>query len=132
MKHKTYKQLYKQEDLVQNGQLREFQQNHRPTNFIVHNKAKEMLVKIVNVTQLPQASGASKSQTKFVLDVGGLHFAPNIIIVFVIHALHLFIMANWKTNGREFKDDVIVKCDGQKGDILNFDLVVVQKLQLVQ
>jgi hypothetical protein len=27
-------------------------------------------------------------------------------------------------NGWEFKDDAIVKCDGQRGNILNFDLVV--------
>jgi hypothetical protein len=35
-------------------------------------------------------------------------------------------MANWKMNGQQFKDDVIVECDGQKRNILDFDLVVAQ------
>jgi len=34
-------------------------------------------------------------------------------------------MASWKMDGWQSKDDVI-KCDGQKGNILDFDLVVVQ------
>jgi hypothetical protein len=80
---------------------------------------------------VPQALVASKSQTKTILDVGGLHFAPSMTIIFVVHALHLFRMANWKTNGWEFKDDVIVKCDGQRRNILTFDLVIVQKPQLI-
>jgi hypothetical protein len=47
-------------------------------------------------------------------------------IVLAIFALHLFRMANWKTDGWQFKDDVIIKCHGQKWNILDFDLVVVQ------
>jgi hypothetical protein len=47
-------------------------------------------------------------------------------IILVVHALHLSIMANWKTNGQQFKDDVIVECDGHRRNILDFDLVVVQ------
>ncbi len=47
-------------------------------------------------------------------------------IVLVVYALHLFRMANWKTNG-EFNNDVIVKCDGHRGNIWNFDFVVDQR-----
>jgi hypothetical protein len=75
--------------------------------------------------QVPRALGASKSQTKIVLNVGGFHLAPNMTIILVIHALHLSIMANWKMDGQQFKDDVIVERDGQRGNIFNFDLVVV-------
>jgi hypothetical protein len=35
-------------------------------------------------------------------------------------------MASWKMDGWQSKDDVVIKCDGQKGNILDFDLVVVQ------
>jgi hypothetical protein len=45
-----------------------------------------------------------------IFDVGGFHLAPNMTIILVIHALH-FKMANWKANGQQFKDDVIVECD---------------------
>jgi hypothetical protein len=61
---------------------------------------------------VPQALVAYKSQIKTILDVGDLYFAPSMTIILAIHALHLSRMANWKTNGRGFKDDVIVKCDG--------------------
>jgi hypothetical protein len=80
---------------------------------------------------VPQALVASKSQTKTILNVGGLQFAPSMTIILAVHALHLSRMANWKTNGQEFKDDVIVKCDGQRRNILTFDLVIVQKPQLI-
>jgi hypothetical protein len=53
MKHKTYKQLYRQEDLVQNGQLRVFRQNHQLIDFIANNKMKEMFIRFVNVMQMP-------------------------------------------------------------------------------
>jgi hypothetical protein len=62
--------------------------------------------------QLPQAPSASKSQTKIVYDIGIFHLAPSMTIVVVVHALHLFRMANWKMNGWQFKDDFIVECDG--------------------
>jgi hypothetical protein len=61
---------------------------------------------------MPQALVASKSQTKTIIDVGGLHFAPSMTIILAVHALYLSRMASWKTNGQEFKYDVIVKCDG--------------------
>jgi hypothetical protein len=61
---------------------------------------------------VPQALVVSKSQTKTIINVGGFHFAPSMTIILAVHALHLSIMANWKTNGQEFKDDVIIKCDG--------------------
>jgi hypothetical protein len=34
-------------------------------------------------------------------------------------------MVSWKIDGWLFKDDVIIECDGQKGNILDFDLVVI-------
>jgi hypothetical protein len=70
-----------------------------PTYFVANNKVEEMFTRIIIATQVPQASSASKSQTKTILDVGGFHLAPNMSIVLVIHTLHLSKMANWKTNG---------------------------------
>jgi hypothetical protein len=84
-----------------------------------------MLLGIVIATWVPQAHGASQSHTKTILDVGGFHLAPSMTIALVVHALHLSKMASWNMDGWKFKDDVIVKCDGQKGNILDFDLVVV-------
>jgi hypothetical protein len=81
--------------------------------------------------EVPQAPSALRSQTKIVLNVGGLHFAPSMNIILAIHALHLFRMDNWKTNGKEFKNDVVIKCDGDRGYIWNFDFVVVQSPQLL-
>jgi hypothetical protein len=40
-----------------------------PIYFILDNKAKEMLARIIIAMQVPQAPGASKSQTKIVLNV---------------------------------------------------------------
>jgi hypothetical protein len=80
---------------------------------------------------VPQTLVASKSQTKTIIYVGGFQFAPSMTIILVVHALHFSRMASWKTNGQEFKDDVIVKCDGQRKNILTFDLVIIQKPQLI-
>jgi hypothetical protein len=84
----------------------------------------EMLGRIVNTTQVPQAPSAFKSQIEIVLDVGDFHLTPNMTIVLAIHALHLSRMTSWKTNGRQFKDDVIVECDGQRINIMNFDRAI--------
>jgi hypothetical protein len=70
------------------------------TYFVSDNKMEEMFVIIIIATQAPQALGASKSQTKIVLDVGSFHLAPNVTIVCVVHNLHLSIMVSWKTYGR--------------------------------
>jgi hypothetical protein len=83
-----------------------------PTYFVSNNKAEEMFVGIIIAMQVPQAPGAFKSETKIIPDVEGFHLAPNMTIVLVVHALHLSIMVSWKMNGRKFKDDVIVECDG--------------------
>jgi len=88
-----------------------------------------MLVRIIKVMQVPQAPNAFQSQTKIVLNVGGLHFSPSMTIVLTVHALHLFRMVNWKTNGKGFKNDV--KCEGHKGNIWNFDFVVIRRPQLL-
>ncbi len=93
-----------------------------PTYFISNNKTKEMFVGIIIITQMPQETSVYKSQTKIVLDVGGFHLIPNMTIVLAVHASHL---SNWKMDGWQFKDDVIIKCDGQRGNILDFDLVVI-------
>jgi hypothetical protein len=82
------------------------------TYFVSNNKVEEMFVGIIIAMQVPQAPSASKSQTKIVLDVGGFHLAPIMTIIIAVHALHLSRMANWKMNGRQFKDDFIVECDG--------------------
>jgi hypothetical protein len=74
---------------------------------------------------VPQAPNASKSQTKIIFDVGGFHLAPSMTIVLAIHASHLSRMASWKMDGQQFKNDVAIKCDGQRGNIFDFDLVVV-------
>jgi hypothetical protein len=58
----------------------------------------EMLGRIVNTTQVPQAPSAFKSQIEIVLDVGDFHLTPNMTIVLAIHALHLFRMTSWKMN----------------------------------
>ncbi len=58
-----------------------------------------MFIGIVIATQVPQAPSAYKSQTKTNLDVGGLHLAPSMTIVLVVHALHLSRMASWETDG---------------------------------
>ncbi len=71
-----------------------------------------MLVGIIIATQVPQALCAYKSQNKIVLDVRGFHLVPNMTIVLALHALHLSKMVNWKTNGWQFKDDVIIECHG--------------------
>jgi hypothetical protein len=76
--------------------------------------------------QVPQAFGVYRSQSKIIFDVGGFHLAPNMTIILTIHALYLSKMANWKTNGQQFKDDVVIECDEHKRNILEFDLVVVQ------
>jgi len=102
-----------------------------PTYFVAHNRAKEMLVRFIKVTQVPQAPSAFKSQTKIIFDVGGFHFAPSMTIILAVHALHLFRMVNWNTNGKESKNDVVIKCDGHKGNIWNFDFDVVQRPQLL-
>jgi hypothetical protein len=67
--------------------------------FVLDNKGEEMLVGIVITMQMPQTPSASKSQTKIIIDVGGFHLAPDMTIVLAIFALHLFRMANWKTDG---------------------------------
>ncbi len=71
-----------------------------PTYFISDNRVKEMFTRIVITTQVPQELGASKSQAKTILDVGGFHLALNMTIVLVVHALHFSKMANWKMNER--------------------------------
>jgi hypothetical protein len=97
----------------------------------VHNKVEEMFAIIVKATQVPLTLSVFKSQTKIVFDVGGFHFALSMTIILAIHALHLSRMASWKTNGWEFKNDVIIKCDGQRGNILNFDLTIIQQPKLI-
>ncbi len=96
-----------------------------PTYFVLDSKVEEMFTRIVIATQVPQALGPSKSQTKIVLNIGGFRLTPSMTIVLVVHALHLSKMANWKMDGRKFKDDVIIESDGQKGNIFDFDFVVV-------
>jgi len=54
----------------------------------------EMFVGVIITTQVPQALGASKSQTKIVFHVGGFHLAPSMTIVFAVHNLHLSRMAS--------------------------------------
>ncbi len=85
-----------------------------------------MFARIIITMQVPQTLGASKSQTKIILDVGGFHLTPNMTIALAVHALHLSRLANWNTDGQQFKDDVIVKCHKQKGNILDFDFLIVQ------
>jgi hypothetical protein len=97
-----------------------------PTYFVSDNKAEKMFVGIIIATQVPQALCAFKSQNEIVLDVGGFHLAPNMTIILTVHALHLSKMASWKTDGWQFKDDVIIECHGQRGNILNLNLVIVQ------
>ncbi len=75
---------------------------------------------------MPQAPSAFKSQTKIIFDVGGFHLAPSMTIVLLVLALHLSKMVSWKMDGRQFENDVVIKCDGQRGNIFDFDLVVVQ------
>jgi hypothetical protein len=77
----------------------------------LHITMKEMFV-IILIGKCPKHR-VFKSQTKIVFDVGGIHFAQSMTIILVVHALHLSRTASWKTNGQEFKDDVIVKCDGK-------------------
>ncbi len=97
-----------------------------PTYIVSDSKVEKMLIGIIIATQVPQALCVSKSQNKIILDVGGFHLAPNMTIILTVHALHLSKMASWKTDGRQFKDDVIIECHGQREDILNLDLVIVQ------
>jgi hypothetical protein len=65
-----------------------------PTYFVSDNKTEEMFTRIVIATQMSQAPSASKSQAKTVINVGGFHLAPNMTIIFIVHALYLFRMAN--------------------------------------
>jgi hypothetical protein len=62
-----------------------------PTYFVSDNKAKKMFVKIIIAMQVPQASGASKSQTKILFDVGGFHLAPNMTIVLACGSCFTFV-----------------------------------------
>jgi hypothetical protein len=71
-----------------------------PTYFVSDNRVEEMLVRIIITTQVTQALGAFKSQTKTILDVGGFHHTLSMTIVLIVHALHLSKMASWKTNGQ--------------------------------
>ncbi len=52
--------------------------------------------------QVAQTSITSKAQSKIVLNVGHLHFAPSVAIVLPIHSLHLTQMP-WRTQGWELK-----------------------------
>jgi len=73
--------------------------------------------------QVPQAPSVFKSQTKIILDVGGFHLTPSMTIILAVHALHLFRMANWKTDGWKFKDDVVVESDGKMKTYLTLILL---------
>jgi hypothetical protein len=70
-----------------------------PTYFVSNNKVEDMPARIIIPMQVAQAPGASKSQTKIILDVGGFHLALSMTIILAIHALYLSIMASWKMNG---------------------------------
>jgi hypothetical protein len=61
---------------VQTSQLGELGRITSPTYFVLDNKADKRLTRIIITTQVPQALGVSKSQTKIVFDVGGFHLAP--------------------------------------------------------
>jgi hypothetical protein len=111
--------------MVQIGQCGEFGRITSPTYFISDIKVKEMLIGIITAMQVPQALGVFKSETKFFFDVGGFHLAPSMTIILVVHALHLSRMANWKMDGQQFKDDVVIENDVKKGNIFDFDRVVV-------
>jgi hypothetical protein len=62
--------------------------------YIVAHNSGGNVCKNVKAMQMPQALGASKSQTNFFFDVGGIHFTPSMTIVLVVHALHLSKMAS--------------------------------------
>ncbi len=85
-----------------------------------------MLARTIIATQVLQAPSASKSQTKIIFNVGGFHLAASMTIILVVHALHLSRMANPKMDGRQFENDFVIKRDGQRRNIFDFDLVVVQ------
>jgi hypothetical protein len=52
---------------------------------------------------VPQTPSAYRSQTKIVLDVGGLHFAPSMTIILTVHALHCLKWSIGRQMGRSSK-----------------------------
>ncbi len=68
---------------MQIGQSLEFGKLTNATYFVLNNKVEKMLVGIIIAMQVPQTPGASKSQTKIVLDVGGFHLTPSMTVVLV-------------------------------------------------
>jgi hypothetical protein len=72
-----------------------------------------------------------KLEAKIILDVGGHHSRPNVTIIFSIHVVHLSQISIFVRNGREFKDNVIVKAWWKVLHFLNFCNVVVQTFQFI-
>jgi len=84
---------------VQIGQLGEFGQNHRSNLLRFRQQSGGNVHRNHYCNVSAPTLGAFKPQTKFFLNVGGFHLAPNMTIILTIHALHLSRMANWKMNG---------------------------------
>jgi hypothetical protein len=90
-----------------------------PINFIMSIGSKKHITRVVLALEMAQAFNTLKAQTKRVINVRCFHLALNMIVVFSIHALHLFGNSHWLTNKGEFKQHVIVKLHGEKIDCFN-------------